>query len=115
MKAARIIDLTFDGRLSTGRSNISNVCSEGSLRETRVEELNALQLDKFALCHREEAVKYSELQFSRGYSLDDNKQMLIIMQRQLTIYRLATFLERESPAGGIDNAYHGFTKGALTL
>ena len=27
--------------LSTGRSNISNVCSEGSLQETRVEELNA--------------------------------------------------------------------------
>ena len=41
-KAARIIDLTFDGRLSTGHSNISNV---GSLQETRVEELNALQLE----------------------------------------------------------------------
>ena len=46
MKAARIIDLTFDGRLSTGRSNISNLCSEGSLQETRVEELNALQLER---------------------------------------------------------------------
>ena len=60
-------------------------------------------------------MKYPELQFSREYSLDDNKQMLIVTQRQLTIYRLATFLERESPEGGIDNAYRGFTKGALTL
>ena len=46
MKVARIIDLTFDGRLSTGRSNISNVCSKGSLQETRVEELNALQSER---------------------------------------------------------------------
>ena len=46
MKAAQIINLTLDGRLSTGCSNIGNVCSEGSLQETRVEELNALQLEQ---------------------------------------------------------------------
>ena len=58
--------------LSTGVSNIA--CSEGSLLETRVKELSALQLER--VCSVEEA-KFPELQFSCGYALDNNKQILI--------------------------------------
>ena len=67
--------------LLTGVSNIA--CSEGSLLETRVEELSELQLER--VCSVEEA-KFPELQFSRGYALDNNKQILIVTQRHLAYH-----------------------------
>ena len=67
--------------LLTGVSDIA--CSEGSLLETRVEELSELQLER--VCSVEEA-KFPELQFSRGYALDNNKQILIVTQRHLAYH-----------------------------
>ena len=56
--------------LSTGVSITGNVCSEASLEETRAQESSALQLEQ--VCTVEEA-KFPDLQFSRGYALDNNK------------------------------------------
>ena len=75
--------LELSTSLSTGVSTTGNVCSEGSLQETCIEELSALQLERVCTV---EVSKYPELQFSRGYTLDNNKQILIVTQRHLAYH-----------------------------
>ena len=58
--------------LSTGVSITGNVCSEASLEETRAQESSTIQLEQ--VC----TVEFPELQFSRGYALDNNKQILVV-------------------------------------
>ena len=86
--------------LLTGVSNIA--CSEGSLLETRVEELSELQLER--VCSVEEA-KFPELQFSRGYALDNNKQILIVTQRHLAYHPPFGYVSRARITFQEDGSY----------
>ena len=86
--------------LLTGVSNIA--CSEGSLLETRVEELSELQLER--VCSMEEA-KFPELQFSRGYALDNNKQILIVTQRHLAYHPPFGYVSRARITFQEDGSY----------
>ena len=68
----------------TGVSVTGNVCSVASPEEeAHVQESSALQLEQ--VCTVEEA-KFPELQFSRGYALDSNKQILVVTQCQLAYH-----------------------------
>ena len=88
--------------LSTGLSNIGNACGEGSSWETHVGDLNALQLER--VCSVEEA-KYPELQFSRGYALDNDKQILIAMQCHLAYHPPFGYISRARITFQEDGSY----------
>ena len=77
--------------LSTGVSITGNVCSEASLKETRAQESSALQLEQ--VCTVEEA-KFPDLQFSRGYTLDNTKQILVVTQRHLGYHPPCGYVSR---------------------
>ena len=68
---------------STSSITEENICNEGSLLETRVEESNALQLEQVSST---EEAKYPELQFSLGYARDNERKILIVTQRQLAYH-----------------------------
>ena len=67
--------------LSTDVCVTGNVCSEAN--PSHVEESSVLQIEQ--LCTVEEA-KFPELQFSRSYAFDNNKQILVVTQRHLAYH-----------------------------
>ena len=65
--------------LSTGISVIGNVCSKASPGgKVRVQELSVLQSEQNKLSVLSEEAKFTELQYSCGYMLDNNKQILTV-------------------------------------
>ena len=68
---------------STDVSITGNVCCEASLEITHVEESSMLQLEQVCIV---EETKFPELQFSHGYILGNNKQILVVTQCHLAYY-----------------------------
>ena len=82
----------------TGVSVTGNVCSVASPEEeAHVQESSALQLEQ--VCTVEEA-KFPELQFSRGYALDSNKQILVVTQCQLAYHPPFGYVSRANNISG---------------
>ena len=80
----RLLELSTS--LSTGVSTsvTGNVCSETNPeKESHVQESTMLQIEQ--VCAVEEA-KFPELQFSRGYMLDNKKQILVVTKCHLAYH-----------------------------
>ena len=73
----RLLELSTS--LSTSTGNVY------SLEETTIQESSMLQFEQFFTVQE---AKFLELQFSRGYTLNNNKQILVVTQHHLVYHAL---------------------------
>ena len=87
----------------TDVSITGNACCEASLEERRVEESSVLQLEQVCIL---KGTKFSELQFSRGYTLGNNKQILhVVTQHHLAFHPLFGYISRARVTLHEDGSY----------
>ena len=87
---------------STDVSITGNACCEASVEETRVEESRVLQLEQICIV---EETKFPELQFSRGYALGNNQQILVVTQRHLAYHPPFGYISRARVTLHEDGSY----------